>query len=368
MAVRRPPADRLQLLGLTLLRVLGLVHQYVPVRNAGAESHIHSMFRALAERGHRVDVVLSMQIGDPYVFEGVNIWPCVDRKRDVFPWLADADIIVAHLDNTTRATVLGEFNDIPVAIVHHNTFEASREALALTSSRTDLVAVNSEHMKAGLRVWCDEAEIPMPNTVVVRPTADPSVFATTPGDRVTLINMRRRDDEIHRDHLSKGGETFRAVAERLPDVDFLGVTGAYGTQVDVSDLPNVEVIDHVPHDEMVEKVYARTKVLLVPSSYESWGRVASEAMCSGIPVIASPTPGLVEQIGPDAGTFVDPDDYDRWVDAVSRLLTDPHHWHAMSMRSKGRASKLDQLGRGDLQGWVRAVEETVVRCGVRVNA
>src|SRR5690606_19054142 len=99
---------------------------------------------------------------------------------------------------------------------------------------------------------------------------------------------------------------------------FLGVTGIYGRQQDLAGLANVEVIPHVPHPEMRGRVYARTRVLLVPSSYESWGRVASEAICSGIPVVAHPTPGLRECLG-DAGLFVDRRDVDGWVRTLANL-------------------------------------------------
>lgn len=340
------------------MRVLGLVHQYVPVRNAGAESHIHTMLRALVARGHRVDVVLSAQAGDPYVHDGVHVWPTKDQRKDVFDWLPDADVLVSHLDNTTRATVLGHLNNKPVALVHHNTFQQSKDALVLPSARADLVAVNSEHMAEDLRRWILTHDTQQPKIVITRPTADPAEFTTWPGLKVTLINLRRREGK-DRDALSKGGELFRALAERMPEVEFLGVTGVYGTQQDMTGLSNVEVLPHVPHDQMRDRVYARTRILLVPSSYESWGRVASEAMCSGIPVIASPTPGLVEQLG-EAGTLLDPGRVDAWEDAVSKLLNEPGHWKAQSAASLMRAHDLHDLGQQDLRRWTEAVESVVL--------
>lgn len=346
------------------LRVLGLVHQYIPVRCAGAETHIHSMLRTLAGRGHRVDVVLSAQSGDPYVVDGVNVWPTVDAKHDVYNWLPEAEILVAHLDNTTRANVLGYLNEIPVAVVHHNTFRVAREALLLHGARTDLVSVNSEYMRDDLVSTFDDLREKLPPVVVTRPVVKVDEYQTTPGDRVTLINMRKRDPK-DRDRITKGGEIFRSLAETMPSVDFLGVTGIYGDQMDMSGLSNVEVVPHVPHHEMRDQVYGRTRILLVPSSYESWGRVASEAMASGIPVVASPTPGLVEQLG-DAGTFVDPEDPDAWREAVFELLNEPRRWAAMSAVSLKRALELEQLGQADLLRWAEAVESTVVHAPRKV--
>src|SRR3546814_9608260 len=51
------------------------------------------------------------------------------------------------------------------------------------------------------------------------------------------------------------------------------------------------------HD--MREVYRRTHTLLVPSQWEeAWGRVATEAQFSGIPVLASDSGGLPEAVGP----------------------------------------------------------------------
>ncbi|MBQ1164600.1 glycosyl transferase, partial [Streptomyces sp. A73] len=70
----------------------------------------------------------------------------------------------------------------------------------------------------------------------------------------------------------KGGHVLRALAQRIPEQQFVAVRGAYGEQVDYDGLANVEVLAQVPGEEMAERVYGRTRVLLMPSSYESWGR------------------------------------------------------------------------------------------------
>jgi hypothetical protein len=336
------------------MRILGMAHQYVPARSAGAETHLHAMLRALAARGHHVDVTLSRQTGEPYTLDGVNVWPLVDQRSDVFRWLTDADLLVAHLENTIRANVLGYYNQIPVAILHHNTFEPTRDQLLMAEARTDLVVTNSRWMDEDLIDWAIERGFQLPPRVICRPVTDPAEYRTTPGDRVSLINLRRADGDRDRS-LTKGGEVFRAVAEALPTIAFLGVTGAYGVQQELGDLPNVEVIDHVPHDQMRDRVYARTRVLLVPSSYESWGRVAAEAIVSGIPVIASPTPGLQECLGPE-GIFIDPEDTDGWVDAVSRLMTGPRLWSAASKAALRQAEV--HAAFDDLDRWCDWAEAT----------
>jgi glycosyltransferase involved in cell wall biosynthesis len=76
----------------------------------------------------------------------------------------------------------------------------------------------------------------------------------------------------------------------------------------------------------------------MPSSYESWGRVAMEAACSGIPVIAAPTPGLKESLD-YAGIFAKHDDVADWVEAI-RFLDDPKNYERYSKLTKKRAREV----------------------------
>lgn len=337
------------------MRVLALAHQYVPHHCAGAETMLHSMLRALVRRGHEVDLSLSRQSGQPYEVDGVRVHPLVD-KRDPFKWLRGADILVSHLENSVRAAFLGEWNNTPVALIHHNTMPVTKETLTTPSARVDLVAVNSEWMAADLAGWLRNQRAPQPRTVVVRPLVDPEEYGTTPGDRVTLVNLRRMDRNPDGTSMGKGAEMFWALAQRMPNVRFLGVKGAYGNQM-IQDLPNVEILEHMPHDAIRDKVLARTRVLLMPSSYESWGRIGTEALCSGIPVVAHPTPGLRENLG-DAGIFIDRNDVDGWCRALQTLAM-PGPYGAAAKRALARAEQLRP--EEDLARWCDAVEQVAAR-------
>lgn len=152
---------------------------------------------------------------------------------------------------------------------------------------------------------------------------------------------------------------FWAIARRLPDVPFLAVRGGYGRQVIPRRIPrNVEVIDHVPGDRMDDLVWARTRVLLAPSLRESWGMTATEALQRGIPVIAHPTPGLVESLGP-AGIFLDRRDVAEWVRVIGHLDRDSGAYarRAIAAAARGRAL-LEQSG-DQLAAFVRTIEGLV---------
>jgi glycosyltransferase involved in cell wall biosynthesis len=85
----------------------------------------------------------------------------------------------------------------------------------------------------------------------------------------------------------KGVDVFLDLARGLPEEQFLLVT-----DVPVDErLPNV---DMQPRARDARRVYAQTKLLLMPSRQESYGRVAVEAAMSGIPTVASDLPGIRE--------------------------------------------------------------------------
>lgn len=324
-----------------------MFHAYVPSHGAGAEVMAHALLRHLAAHGHDVDVILSradpMVAGD-YTIDGVRVR--AHRGKTQTPqWLNSAarpDVIVTHLENTPRAAILGKMFRVPVVQLLHNHMPETLHSTVrhhfalLVANSAWLVSEYEKH-------WAEQpAGFVSPRVIQLRPPVNPTEYAGTPGSHVTLMNLT----------VPKGAHVFYELARRLPQYRFLGVRGAYGVQVVRRDLPNVTVVDHVASDEVVAQVYARTKVLLVPSDYESYGRVAAEAMCSGIPVIAHPTPGLLECLG-DAGIFHDRGDIDAW-EATVRRLHSPRGWSHRSKAALARATELDPST--ELEHWRTTME------------
>jgi glycosyltransferase involved in cell wall biosynthesis len=95
----------------------------------------------------------------------------------------------------------------------------------------------------------------------------------------------------------------------------------------------------------------------MPSKDETWGRTAVEAMSSGIPVIAAPTPGLKECCE-DAALFVERDNIKEWVRLLRRLSTDKAFYEECSNRGKARAKQLEPTH--DLEMFVEFYEQKVV--------
>lgn len=284
----------------------------------------------LQDRGHQVDVYLAKGPGGAsYSYRGLSVHR---RGSDWTRAATEADVLITHLDQTSEVVGVASVLNKPVVQVLHNTHAPTK---MWANCKADLLVFNSEWMAK---------DFGMPG-IVVRPPVWAKDYAPRRLERVdrqfvTLINTTQ----------AKGGLLFYMLAAANPTVHFMAIEGAYGEQLDF-DLPNVHRRAHATTD--MRRVYSYTKILLMPSKYESWGRVGVEAMASGIPVIASPTPGLLESLG-DAGNFVDVDDFEGWTNTLLTLLGSSEAYTAASERSHKRSAELDPTD--DINRWINAVE------------
>jgi len=314
------------------VNILARIHLYPPHHCAGAEMMLHELLKALVRRGHRVQVHLSRfsRTTTPYILDGVEVYP-----RDSRDWqdaAYKADVLITHLDNTSTVISAALAFKKPLVQVLHNTHPPTR---MWASCKNDLIVYNSDWMRRELGNH--------PNGVVCRPPVRVVDYDVgEPGGMSTLVNLQQ----------AKGGVIFAQLAALHPNVGFLGVLGAYGEQLDPR-LPNALIRQHGLD---MKWAYARTKVLLMPSSYESYGRVGVEAMCSGIPVIASDTPGIREALG-DAGAYLPLDaDVHAWSDELYHHLHDPRFYARQSTKARSRATAVDLLAAAEVETFCTRVE------------
>ncbi|OKI54510.1 hypothetical protein A6A27_31795 [Micromonospora sp. CB01531] len=246
-----------------------------------------------------------------------------------FPW---ADVIVTQLKCSYRGSLVAQMFKKPVIHYAHNDHRSTLKTLGQYAS---IGLYNTHWVRKSF-----EAEGVYTPGLVLHPSVEPERYRVDNlGECVTLINLSKGGDGMY----DKGWQTFFELAKRNPDVPFLGVHGAYGEQAHL-DLPNVT---YMPHQEDIREVYKRTRVLLVPSKYESFGRVAVEAAASGIPSVCTDTPGLVEALD-DSVQYCEYGDYDMWNECLHEALTYSHYGPQVKARSeflwKQSQSELEELG------------------------
>lgn len=309
------------------MNVLAVIPLYPPGSLLGSWISTHECLRHLAELGHDVVVLQGMRL-PAYDHEGVRV---IGRGEDLARWVSWADVVISHLgDNQVAARMARRLRTPSVRMVHSH-----RPSMDRLLTGDALAVFNSEHLKAAAR-WRGSA-------IVVPPPVRPERYLTTPGTAVTIVNATE----------AKGAPLFWRLARMMPDVEFLAVRPAVGRIRDRA--PNATIVDQTPD---MRPVYAATRILLMPSRSESWGRVAIEAAVSGIPTIATPTAGALEALG-GAGTFVERADVDGWEAAIRSLLDYPGAWLNASSLARQRALTLDPTP--DFGRFASAIERAAAR-------
>lgn len=300
---------------------------------AGSETMLHTMMETLAKAGHNATVVTSeMEAPATWEWRGVKGITADGIQAGEEAVLATApDVIVSHHQNALASVRMAKGIGARSVFVQHNDFPDNGIILA---EKPDLTVFNTNWVA---KKWAPQAG----KFIVVHPPVWPEDHAATPGDMVTLVNLNR----------DKGVHIFYQLALRFPQYRFLGVTGSHGPQITHGAPGNVEIAPQTT--DMRKDVWSRTRVLLVPSVYESYGMVAPEAMASGIPVIATPTPGLRESLGM-AGIFIGRSQIAGWAYKVRELMGSDKAWDAASRRSLRRSAELHPGP--EMDSWVRAVE------------
>ena len=262
-----------------------IIHMYPPEHNAGAEWMAHCMNLYLIKKGWTVNIILPPSY-KLQKFQGVN---CYTMN------------IIMH--NSYRKYQLKKYkensNSKNIYLIHNSLW------------------IKNIYNYIGF------------SSIVVNPPVSYKDYEVLNRERkyVTLINLND----------NKGGNVLIQIAKKMPDVDFMGVGGSYETQIRDEKLKNIRYVNNTPE---IKDIYKQTDILLVPSREESWGRVAVEAISSGIPVIANPTPGLREALD-YCGIFISRDEVDEYVKMIHKLKSNETYYKKVSTLSVKRSRELD---------------------------
>lgn len=309
------------------MKLLNSIHLYPPQHTCGAEFMAHWINKDVQRRGGDVRVLLHQamhyKIDSMYVYDGIDVFPPEQMLIEkLFVW---SDMVLTHLDYTNWTIGMAQVMKRPVLHAIHNTSTYGKIVLA---DKPQYIMYNSEWAKQTLNYQHD--------SIVVHPPCDWRFYDTnidpSLNQAITLINLDQ----------NKGGHILRQIAEAMPHRQFIGVTGSYSEPATIGQHkqqpPNVTIY---PKTNDIKSIYRQTRLLIMPSEYESWGRTATEAMCSGIPVISSGTPGLRENCG-KAGIYLDREDINAWVDKIEELFK-PRAYSKASQAAKVRSRELDPV-------------------------
>lgn len=306
------------------MKILFSVHAWSGIGGwqSGAETTCQDLGEMLYKAGHTVKAVLHLSrrvgINKVEIQNGVQLFPSNDQmNKELLDW---ADIVVTHLDYTHWTVQRCYERRKPVIFFSHNTAN-DYEYLKEYQGKIGII-YNSKWMQ---NHW----KFSHPS-IVIHPPTRPEHYdcKIDPWENkyVTLVNLNE----------NKGGLLFSKLASRMPDIPFMGVKGSYDFQIVRPDLTNIRYEEQNPD---IREIIRQTKILICPSIYESWGKVATEFACSGVPVIASQAAGLMENLDM-AGIFVSVNVFERWQYYIEKLYFNEQYYRQVSRNVKARAYSL----------------------------
>jgi glycosyltransferase involved in cell wall biosynthesis len=282
-------------------------HGYLPQRVGGSETSSHELILALQEQGHLCAVLAHLQ-GNGWLALRNRVLMKLGRRGLVADSLPGYRVHRAWYPDRHVATALARERP-DVALVQAG--EPLRMAKALRAAGVPTVVYLRDvefHELGG-----DPAELPElhyiansrfvaekfratygPEPQVIRPLFRAERYVTSRAPKeVTFVNP----------HPVKGVDLAFEIAALCPEITFCFVEGwpmnaeeQAALEKRVAGHPNLRL---QPRTHDMREVYRTTHTLLVPSQWEeAWGRVATEAQFSGIPVLASDRGGLPEAVGP----------------------------------------------------------------------
>ena len=306
----------------------------MPQFSGGVEATTHELALELQRRGHPVSVLCRLIDGGGlktmcirmmrklsrhnFPFDRLQGYP-VFRQWVVLPRIQDAvrevapDVAIVQIGFRETVLLARELVacGVPVLFYLHNVEIDELGGDPRSVTNVQFIA-NSEFTARRYKELFDIDSIVLPPTM----RAEQYVAPRMPSN-VTFINP----------HPLKGREIAFKIVEQCPEIPFsfieswpLSAKELADIRARIATLPNVTL--HRRTKDM-RSVYCKAKILLAPSVWEeAWGRVATEAQFSGIPVVASNIGGLPEAVGP-GGILLDPKGpLESWVEAVKRLWND----------------------------------------------
>jgi len=332
------------------MRIVALTHGYPPLWNMGGEVALHRSLLALVDAGHEVTVLT--RTSSPYVWEGVVVEDIdtpdvLDVRADPTPIAKQlkevgADVVIAQNELSLPGVLAARSARIP-SIVGVHTPPRYGAAIREGVKQADACVFNT---RAAAGEWRARG-------IVLHPLIDfsglPEAWRAPEGRAYTVLSSL----------VNKGVTVVLELAKRLPEQPFIIVRspaepthGLEDLEERAASLPNVELAPRVHPRVVAERYLSRTRILLVPSRYETYGMSAIEAAARGIPSVHVDTPHVREGIGTSAW-LVPPLDVEATRASIDAIEA---NYEAASRLAFTRAQTLATRQEEELEGWVSFVE------------
>jgi glycosyltransferase involved in cell wall biosynthesis len=375
------------------MRILHVVPTYLPAtRYGGPIVAVHSLCRALAARGHTVEVFTTSIDGPadtavpydrPVMLDGVKVRYFASRRlrrlsyapalmQSLHDEISGADVVHLHsafLWPTWRAARLSRKSRIPYVVSPRGmlvkTLIASRNRLIKSAWIALIERANLEQAAAIHATSTIEAEeikkfgwrLPhiavVPNGVdAVEPAARQETrreerhdapaadIAALAGRQPLVLFFGRLAQVKGLDRLLSAFARTRRGTLAIVGNDYEGLAAGLSDMVRQLQIEDrVCIVSRTITDAEKECMFAAARVFVLPSYSESFGNVVLEAMQRGLPVIVTPEVGAAEVVEESGGGIVAGGDAQSLGAAIDRLTEDAATSAAMGEAGRCHVSK-----------------------------
>lgn len=352
--VRAPdvPAPRPALVGLhgnstgaRRLHILVLTSEAPPIVS-GISRCVDRLSAGLAARGHRVDVISSVQIprlqvGEWRLSSLLAHWPSIARDFGRYDLVNLHGPVPTMSDVVLGLTALLPAESAPIVYTHHSSLEIrGLERLCglynklhrLLTRRARLIMTTSQHYGDLLQMPRGPAVQVVPWGVDLRPEPARSRDDHKPLQVLFVGQMRTY----------KGVEWLLSALVGRPEIE-LTLVGSGPHLADYQRLAqslgggNVRFLGHIS-DEALHEEYDRSDVVTLPSvtTAEAFGLVVLEGMAAGCVPVVSDLPGVRDLVS-GIGIIVPPRDAAALRSAVLELAAGRDRLHALRSDARRRA-------------------------------
>jgi len=300
-----------------------LSDSFLPTTFAGSELSAYETIKYLRERGHIIKIFVKDHEVSEY--DGFPIYKYDNKSSFCKQEIINTDLVFFQMYDKPENLEIVQHRTKPVYLFIH--MVNSYPWLLQQKVSFPVSVIYNSHMT--------QDTLPtLHDNMRMIPYVDTNRFKslrsqTIQNDIVCLINCNK----------NKGGELFKELALQMPDIQFLGVKGGYSDQMVDEDGPSN--LTYIENQKDITVVFKKIGILVMPSKNETWGRTAVEAMASGVPVIHSEAPGLIESVG-GAGIMCIHNDVDAWSDAIRRLVGDRAYRERLRHYGFKRVEEIEQ--------------------------
>ena len=339
----------------------------------GAERVISILSNEMVERGFDVSILKYLDSKDFYKFnDKISIDSVVKNTRSNnylknLKWMhkyfkLKADVIISFVATSNMlAIAANKGNNIPLIVSDRNdpsrvpSNSLIRKARDIMYKYADRVVVQTEHNKNYFYDGVKE------KTVVIKNPIDMSEkvgIALKARKEKTIVSVGRLKKQKNQKLLI---EAFNDLKDKYPDYKVI----IYGEGDYRSELENLietlKLIDRVLLPGMINDVadtIASANCFVLPSDYEGMPNALIEAMCIGLPCIATRVSGSDELIQDgENGLLINIGDKKALVDSIDKILGNESLAEKLGEKAKGLSSELTISK--IMNQWIKLINEMV---------